>query len=82
MMTMSPNLISLFHSDLFYVLGDVCFYSAIFFFLVVLLVMLSRHLYDMLGSGVLLISIFSPEMFILIGQYHVLSRCYDETIHD
>ena len=28
MMTMSPNLISLFHRD-FYVVGDVCFYSAV-----------------------------------------------------
>ena len=27
MMTMSPNLISLFHRDLCYVLGNVCFYS-------------------------------------------------------
>jgi len=26
-LTMSPNLISLFHRDLLYVLGDVCFYS-------------------------------------------------------
>ena len=29
MMTMSPNLISPFHRDLFYVVGDVCFYSAV-----------------------------------------------------
>jgi len=29
MMTMSPNPISLFHRDLFYVVGDVCLYSAV-----------------------------------------------------
>jgi len=29
MMTMSPNLISLFRRDLFYVLADVCLYSAV-----------------------------------------------------
>ena len=44
MMTMSLNLISLFHMDLFYVHGDV---SSIQMSLVGSLVMSSRHLCDM-----------------------------------
>jgi len=50
--------------------------------LVWLLVMSSRHLCDMSWSGVLLICFLFSENFILIGKYHVLSRYYDETIHN
>ena len=49
MMTMSPNLISLFHRDLFYVLGDVCFYSVVSRW-VTCYVVASPFWHDVIGS--------------------------------
>ena len=79
MITMSPNLISVFHRDLFYVLR-IC--ASIQMSLVGLLVMLLRHPCDMSWSGVLLIILLFSEIFILIEKYHVLSMYYDLTIHN
>ena len=79
MMTMSPNPISLFHRDLFYVFGDVCLYSAVSRWVSCYV---ARHLCDMSWSGVLVMILLFSHIFILIGKYHVLSMYYDETIHN
>jgi len=78
MMTMSPNLISLFHRDLFHVLGDVYFYSDVPRW-VTCYVIASPLWHSWLG--VLLIILLFSEIFILIGKYH-LFMYYDETIHN
>ena len=78
MMNMCPNLISLLHRILFYVLG-MC--ASIQLSLVGLFLILSRHLGDMSWLGVLLMIILFSEFLILIGKYCVLSVYYDETIH-
>ena len=57
MMTMSPNLISLFYRDLFYVLGDMCFNSDVSR-LVTCYVVASPLWHVVIGTGVLLIQWF------------------------
>ena len=79
MMTMFPNLISLFHRDLFYVFGDVCLYSAVSRW-VSSYVVASSLWHVEIGSLVMIL--LSSHIFILIGKYHVLSMYYDETIHN
>ena len=59
MMTMSPNLISLFHRDLFYVLGDVCCYSDVSRWVNCYVV---ASPCDMSWSGVLLIILLFSEI--------------------
>jgi len=65
---MSPNLISLFHSDLFHVLWDVCFYLS----LVGLLVMSSRHLSDMSDRE-------TCSLFFFRDFFSLDNTMYDET---
>jgi len=79
MLTMSPNLISLFHRDLFYVLGDVRFYLDVSCW-ATCYVVASPLWHVVIGS--LVDSYFFSEIFILIGKYHVLCMYYDETVHN